>query len=111
MNKELKKKLIKNHEENKAAFPRLYDLRWVENAATKGFKDLTEKLEKVDPRLGAAARQKQGYNVLAVIYYTAFENALNTFFHQCMEDTMQNVDICLDELQNITATIRQEESV
>ena len=105
MNKELKEKIIKRNAEQRAAFPDLYEQRWVEKAADKGFKDLIKGMEKIDPRLAEIAKKKDGYNVFAVIYYSSFEAALNTFFMQCLDDTLTTVRLTLDELQKVTAEI------
>ena len=110
MNKKLKEHIIRKNEEMKAAFPNLYDMRWVEKAATAGFQQMIKDIEKVDPSLAELARRNKGYNLPAVIYYSAFESALNTFFMQCLEDTMHNVNFYLDELQNLTAELKEKES-
>ena len=107
MNKEMKEKMIKARKEMKLAFPNLYDERWVEKAADTGYKQLTEDLRKQDPKLGEAAASKKGYNLIAIIYYTAFENALNTFFEQCLDDTVTNCELYLDELHKITAQMKE----
>lgn len=107
MNKKLKEALIKKHNENKELFPSLYEQRWVEKAATDGWNELVKDFEKVSPKLAEELEKKDGYNPLAVIYYTAFENALNTFFHQVMEDGMTTVELSLDELQKLTAEIKE----
>ena len=109
MNKEMKKKLIRKNVENREAFPALYDQRWVEKAADQGFKDLVKDLKKTDPKLGALAEAKDGYNVFAVIYYSSFEAALNTFFMQCLEDSITSVELCINELQKVTAQIKTKE--
>lgn len=106
MNKELKEKLIKHNQEMRAAFPNLYDQRWVEKTADEGFKQLVKDFKKVDKRLGELAEAKSGYNVFAVIYYSAFESALNTFFVQCLDDSITNCNMYLDKLQKITAEIK-----
>jgi hypothetical protein len=106
MNKELKAKLIKHNEETRAAFPNLYDQRWVEKSADNGFKQLVKDFKKVDQRLGELAEAKSGYNVFAVIYYSAFEAALNTFFVQCLDDSITNCKLILDKFQKITAEIK-----
>ena len=106
MNKLLKQKLIKRNAENRAAFPNLYDQRWVEKAADKGFKDLVSDLEKINPKLGELAKKQDGYNVFAVIYYSSFERALNTFFFQCMDDGTTTCKLALNELQKVTAEIK-----
>lgn len=108
MNKTLKEKIIKKHEENKEAFPNLYDQRWVEKAATDGWNRLVKGMEKMAPELAKYAREKEGYNIFAVIYYTSFENALNTFFMQCMDDSIANVQLILDEFQKVSAEIREK---
>ena len=106
MNKKLKEEMIRHRQEMRAAFPNLYDMRWVEKSADEGFKELVKNLKSVSPRLGEAAGREKGYNVIAVIYYTAFENALNTFFAQCMDDTMTSVELILDEFQKVTAELK-----
>lgn len=109
MNKKLKEKIIKRNEEMRAAFPCLYDQRWVEKAADDGFKELVKNLKDTDPKLGMLAESKEGYNVFAIIYYSSFEAALNTFFGQCMEDMLTTVNLSLNKLQEITAEIRTKE--
>ena len=106
MNKKLKEKLIKHHEEMKAAFPNLYDQKWMEKAADEGWKDLVGNLEKTSPKLAECAKMKEGYNIFAVIYYSSFEAAINTFFHQIMEDAITEIQVTLDKLQNMTAEIK-----
>lgn len=106
MNKEMKEKIIKRNAENRAAFPNLYDQRWVEKAADKGFKELIKDFEKTDPKLAELAKAKEGYNVFAIIYYSSFEAALNTFFMQCMDDSITTVELILDEFKNVTAEIK-----
>ena len=108
MNKTLREKLIRKHEEMKDSMPSLYNMRWVEKAATEGWNQLIKDMEKMEPKLAEAARSQKGYNVLAVIYFTSFENALNTFFSQCMDDTLTTVSLCLDELQNVTAEMKED---
>lgn len=105
MNKELKEKIIKRNAEQRAAFPNLYEQRWVEKAADKGFKDLIKDIEKISPKMAELAKKQDGYNVFAVIYYSSFEAALNTFFMQCLDDTLTTVRLTLNELQKVTAEI------
>ena len=106
MNKKLKEQLIEHNKEMRAAFQNLYDQRWVEKEADEGFKDLVKNLKNTDPKLGEAAERKKGYNVFAVIYYSAFESALNAFFKQCMDDSLTITELCLNELQKVTAEIK-----
>lgn len=108
MNKTLREKLIRKHEEMKDSMPSLYNMRWVEKAATDGWNQIIKDMEKTEPKLAEAARSQKGYNVLAVIYFTSFENALNTFFSQCMDDTLTTVSLCLDELRNVTAEMKED---
>lgn len=108
MNKELKKKLITAHEEARAAFPCLYDHKWVEKAADKGWKDVVDSLEKSTPGFKKAMTERVT-NIFAVVYYTAFEKALNTFFAQCLEDTVTTCKLCTDELKKVTAEINTKE--
>lgn len=109
MNKKLKEKLIQNNKEMRAAFPNLYDLRWVEKAADKGWKELIETMRDVEPKYAEIAERQKGYNVFAVIYFTAFENALNTFFAQCLDDTITSVELDIRKLENIKAQIKTME--
>ena len=108
MNKELKEKIIKRNAENRAAFPNLYDKRWVEKAADEGFKSLIKDMEKIDPKLAEFAKRENGYNVFAVIYYSSFEDALNTFFMECLDDTITNITLCVDELHKLSAEIKEK---
>lgn len=108
MNKTLREKLIKKHEEMKDSMPSLYNMRWVEKAATDGWNQLVKDMEKIEPKLAEAARRQRGYNVLAVIYFSSFESALNTFFSQCMDDTITTVQLYVDELQKVTAEINEK---
>lgn len=66
MNKTLREKLIRKHEEMKDSMPSLYNMRWVEKAATDGWNQLIKDMEKTEPKLAEAARSQKGYNVLAV---------------------------------------------
>ena len=107
MNKEIKEKLAKASEA-RAAFPNLYDHKWVEKAADKGWKDVVDTLEKSTPGFKKVTTERV-VNIFAVVYYTAFEKALNTFFAQCLEDTITTCDLCMDELKKVTAEINTKE--
>ena len=109
MNKKLKEKLIQNNKEMRAAFPNLYDMRWVEKAADKGWKDLVKDMKGVEPKLAEIAERQKGYNVFAAIYFSAFETALNTFFSQCLDDTITSVELDIRKLENIKAQIKTME--
>ena len=45
MNKTLREKLIRKHEEMKDSMPSLYNMQWVEKAATDGWNQLARKQE------------------------------------------------------------------
>ena len=109
MNKKLKEELIKRNVEMRAAFPSLYDKRWVEKSADKGWKNLVNDLKKTDPKLGELAERQEGFNMFAVIYYTSFEDALNTFFLQCMNDSITKINLLMDELHKVSAEIKTKE--
>lgn len=106
MNKELKQKLIKHNKEMRAAFPNLYDQRWVEREADKGYKRVVKSLQQTFPdyKLSDSA-----LNIFSAVFYSAFEEALNTFFRQCLDDTLTTAELTLQELQKITAEIKTKE--
>lgn len=100
MEKKLKEKL------NKASALKLYDKEWVEQAADKGFKRYFDILkqsypENVRPKLDDKAFVEH----CAVLYYTAFEDSLNTFLMQVLDDNMHEVSLAMDELFKVTASI------
>jgi len=105
MNKELKKELIKHNEEMRAAFPNLYDMRWVEKAADEGWNEVMEGMKKTYPK-SKIYENESIVDLFATLYYSAFESALNTFFKQCLDDTMTSVEFCMDELRKVTASIK-----
>lgn len=106
MNKELKQKLIKHNKEMRAAFPNLYDQRWVEREADKGWKEVVKSLNQASPNYKLNEKE---LNIFAVVYYSAYEQALNTFFAQCLDDTLTTAELTLQELQKITAEIKTKE--
>ena len=108
MNKKLKEKLIKKNQEMRAAFPSLYEHRWVEQAADKGWKDVIDTLDKSVPSLKKPTHER-ALNIFAAVYYTAFENALNTFLAQCLDDALTEVQLTMRELQKVTAEIKTKE--
>lgn len=105
MNKEIKTKLVKQYKEMRAVFPSLYDQQWVEDAADKGWKDVVENLDKAQPGFKKLMDERT-MNIFAVVYYCAFENALNTFFKQCLEDSLTTVDMALHDHQKATVEIK-----
>ena len=105
MDKKLKEKLIKHHEEQKAAFPDLYDNEWVEHAADKGWKETVDGLCKTMPEFKKIVENKSAIHMFEVFYYASFENALNTFFMKIMDDAITTVQLTMDEMQKVTAEI------
>lgn len=100
MRKKLKKKLLEHGYH-------LYDQEWVEKAATKGFNNVMAGMHEKEPVLAAAIDKCKW--PFEVMYYTAFEDALNTFLLQCLDDDMHEVQLCLDELHKVTATFFEKE--
>ena len=103
MNKKLKEKL------NKVSALKLYDKEWVEQAADKGFERYFDILkqsypENVRPKLDDKAFVEH----CAILYYTAFEDSLNTFLMQVLEDNMHEVELAMDELCKVTASIKEK---
>jgi len=98
MRKDLKEKLLK-HDYS------LYNQEWIEQTATDGFKRVMDNLHKNEP-VFAAAMEKCLWP-FEVMYYTAFEDALNTFLLKCLGDDMSKVRLCLDDLHKITATLER----
>ena len=81
----------------------LYNQEWIEKTATEGYERMAETLKKESPTISAAVENYPWF--FESIYYTAFEDALNTFILQVLEDELHNVSLCLDELHKITASI------
>lgn len=108
MNKELKAKIIKHRQEMQAAFPNLYDQRWVERAADQGWKDVVRNLEQNCPGFAEVAKNNKGFNIFATLYFTAFEDALNTFFKRCLDDTVTTCKLSLDRIDQITAELKMK---
>ena len=107
MNKKLKEALIKKHNENKELFPSLYEQRWVEKAATDGWNELVKDFEKVSPKLAEELGKEGRLKSPCCHLLHRLWNALNTFFHQAIEDGMTTVELSLDELQKLTAEIKE----
>ena len=102
MNKKLKDKL------NKLSIFKLYDNEWIEKAADDGFKRYFEALKQSYPEnVRSKLDEKAFLEHTAVLYYTAFEDSLNTFFMQVLEDNMHEVSLAMDELCKVTATIKK----
>ncbi len=104
MDRTLKEKIIAKHVEAKDAFPHLYDCEWVEKAADEGWSRCKEGIIKAMPE---AAEKAKALEILAVVYYTSFKDALNTFYRECMEDTIASCELCMNEIQKVTAEIKE----
>ena len=96
MEKELKEKFT-------AYKNSLYNEEWVVKAADEGYADFLEifndSIEKPDLRIS-----KDNYR-FAMIYYGAFEHALNTFMRQVLEDQINKWELDIRDLTNIMAKL------
>lgn len=84
----------------------LYDKEWVEQTATDGFNKVMENMRQREPEL-AAAIDKCTWP-FEIMYYTAFEDALHTFFFQCLGDDVTKMELYLDKLHKVTANIMRK---
>ena len=91
---------------NKVSALRLYDNEWIEQAADKGFKRYFDALKQSYPEnMRQKLDDKAFAEHCATLYYTAFEDSLNAFFLQVLEDNMHEVSLAMDELCKVTASI------
>lgn len=81
----------------------LYDMKWVEKAATQGFEEYYKALCESLPENENIGRSRHG---ISILYYSAFESALNTFYRQVLHDNLTEVEICMNELGQLTARIK-----
>lgn len=103
MDKKLKKKFT--------AFPTsLYDKKWVEKAADKGLEEFIETWNETQSVRLSKDENKSAYHMIAFLYYSAFESALQTFFQQVLEDGMTDITLCMDELHKLHAEITDKDS-
>ena len=86
----------------------LYNCEWVEKAATEGFHRCLKNMEVLMP--GISSQADIGSTGVAILYYSAFEDALNTFLFQVMEDTTHEIEIFLHELGKINVECKTKES-
>ena len=97
MSEELKKKFT--------AFPTsFYNMEWVAQAATEGYEDF---LKIFNESLPADMAIKPDNERFAMIYYGAFEHALNIMLKQVLNDTQTQIELDIRELENITAIMKQ----
>ena len=81
----------------------LYNNEWVQKAAEDGYKNFLKAANNANPNVAKHIEHNNFW--FELLYYSAFEAALNTFIQQVLEDTKCNVELYLDELHKITATI------
>jgi hypothetical protein len=83
----------------------LYNLDWVVKTATKRYKEF---LRLFNNSLPEDKRIKDDNNRFALIYYAAFEDALNACIEQVMKDGITSIDLYLNELGKLTATMKDK---
>ena len=87
----------------------IYKQKWVEKSAMKGFERFFKSLKESYPEDMRDKLEIPAYkNHIRILYFTAFEDALNTFFVQCLDDTISQLNLYMDELGKVTATITDE---
>jgi hypothetical protein len=98
MNKKLKESF--NRHKNT-----LYNQEWIEKAADEGYEKFLKCFNDSisDPKL----RISKDNSRFAVIYYAAFEDAMNTFYRQALDDHMTELEFYFDELEKVTAKLYQ----
>lgn len=98
MNKKLKEKFTE--------WPTsLYNLDWVVKTATKRYNEF---LRLFNSSLPEDKRIKADNNRFALIYYAAFEDALNACIEQVMKDGITSIELCLDEFCKLTASMKDK---
>lgn len=85
----------------------LLDPQWIKENAEKSYKDFWERVSKAYPEVGEKGMEALE-RLSRVIFYAAYEDALNIFICQIMEDTMHEVSVCIDELGKLTAEIMKK---
>lgn len=100
MDKKLKKKFT--------AFPTsLYDKEWVEKAADEGLEEFIETWNETQSVRLSKDENKSAYHMIAFLYYSAFESALQTFFQQVLEDSITDISLCMTEMCKVVAEIKE----
>ena len=82
----------------------LYNLEWVEKAADDGYEEF---LGIFNGSLKGTNRISKDNYHFAMIYYAAFEHALNVFIQQVLEDGITSITLNLNELCKVTAAINE----
>lgn len=99
MDKEIKEKLLKGGSS-------LYDKEWIEKAADEGFDDFIRIFNDSLPADSKYKLSRESNFRFALLYYGAFEHALNTMISQVFDDTMTEVELYMNELHRVTAQIK-----
>lgn len=82
----------------------LYNTDWVAEAAVKGWHRFRDLMKETAPMPMPDVAERP----VSIIYYTAFEDALNTFLRQCLDDHLNEFELCLSELGKVTASLRKD---
>lgn len=85
----------------------LYNIHWIEKAATKGYKNFIEAFNCGLPE-GKNKIKPRDNRFLAILYYAAFEDALKTFLQQVLEDHITDIQLCLNEMMELTAEMKTD---
>lgn len=100
MEKELKKKFTD-------ISPSLYNEQWVEQAADKGYGEFINSLKVLVPPDSTRTVDNISKSAwLKILYYGAFEAALNTFYEQVLDDHMTSIQLCINEWEKVVAKIK-----
>ena len=87
----------------------LYNMEWVEEAADKGFDEFKDLLKKTSSAWASAMLDDEhATRVIAMLYYSAFESALNTFLVQVLEDQLHEISLSMDELCKVFAGMKKK---
>ena len=87
----------------------LYNMEWVEESADKGFDVFKDMLKKISSAwTNTMLDDKNATRALALLYYSAFESALNTFLTQVLEDHLNEIVLSMDELCKVTAQMKKK---
>ena len=104
MNKEIKKKLKKGGST-------IYDKEWIEKVADERFDDFirifNESLQGSEKKLHLTRECDFRFGLL---YYGAFEHAINMILHRVLDDTTTEIEFLMGELNKVTATIKKKKN-
>lgn len=89
-----------------SSYSNLYDADWAREAAEDGFRGFLESIAKALPS-DKYELIKDNYQ-LQVMYYTAFEQAYNVILWKYYDDTQHELELALDKLSKLTASIKKK---